>query len=212
MPKRKRAHPSQHPLPEQFLDPDVEPLKANIKGVSKPLWARKTATATRLAVLRHLATYSDAPNAERRQLKKREATFLSAPDCPDDQCFTLREGPGIVLRKAPGGAYSWVWVGDKVQEVTETGIRNRKVTVRSTVPVGIDAHRLVCWLVHDAPEEPNVYVLHTCNNKRCVRPGHLQWGTQSENVSSASDRRSDERSARRGACLVFFLEVNPREY
>lgn len=34
----------------------------------------------------------------------------------------------------------------------------------------------------------NLYVLHSCDNKLCVRPDHLHLGTQAENVREAIER------------------------
>ena len=50
----------------------------------------------------------------------------------------------------------------------------------------VGAHRFVCELTYG----PSVgrYALHACDNPGCVRPDHLRWGTQSENLADAVRR------------------------
>lgn len=49
-------------------------------------------------------------------------------------------------------------------------------------------HRITCFLAHGEPE-PNHNALHSCDNRSCVNPDHLRWGTQLENVQDAIDRK-----------------------
>lgn len=46
------------------------------------------------------------------------------------------------------------------------------------------AHRLMCEAAHGPPPSGAV-VMHSCNNKWCVNPTHLSWGTQKENITDA---------------------------
>lgn len=46
------------------------------------------------------------------------------------------------------------------------------------------AHRL-SWSLSYGPIPENLYVCHACNNKACVRPGHLYVGTQRVNTRDA---------------------------
>ena len=43
-------------------------------------------------------------------------------------------------------------------------------------------HRLVCEIVHGAPESKQE-VLHSCDNPPCCNPNHLAWGTRKQNVA-----------------------------
>ena len=224
MPKRKRVQASkQFSLPEQFRDPDVDPLefrpqkkkKNKKKSATKPLWThQQPGQDTRLGVLRHLAAYSTAPYAGRTA--KREASFLNDPPAvtPAEPCWTLKRGPGIKLRIVPEPRYSWFCVGHKPVQEEEIGCRNVTVERSKTVPVGLDAHRLVLWLVRGPPPAaPNTFAIHLCDNKRCVRPGHLQWNSQSVNVSSASAKKKGKKSAdrekRSGACSSCNASASP---
>jgi hypothetical protein len=48
-------------------------------------------------------------------------------------------------------------------------------------------HRLVATLVY-GPPEPKMYALHSCDNKSCINPKHLRWGTAKENTQEAFER------------------------
>lgn len=49
------------------------------------------------------------------------------------------------------------------------------------------AHR-VSWIIANGPLPEGVLVLHRCDNRRCVRPDHLELGDQQRNVADM-DRR-----------------------
>lgn len=58
--------------------------------------------------------------------------------------------------------------------------------------VGVNelAHRLVLWLLVGPPPQRcrgEWEAMHACNNKRCVHPGHLYWGTRAANLVRPSD-------------------------
>lgn len=49
------------------------------------------------------------------------------------------------------------------------------------------AHRVMYELVH-GPIPAGMNVLHSCDNRRCVRPDHLHLGSQSENIREMDAR------------------------
>lgn len=51
----------------------------------------------------------------------------------------------------------------------------------------INAHKYSA-IIHGILTEPDLHVLHTCDNKSCVNPKHLYQGTNGQNVQDAIDR------------------------
>jgi DNA-binding NarL/FixJ family response regulator len=51
------------------------------------------------------------------------------------------------------------------------------------------AHRFSCELALGRPIDRADYVLHSCDNPRCVNPAHLRVGSQADNVKDTWDRR-----------------------
>lgn len=57
------------------------------------------------------------------------------------------------------------------------------------------AHR-VSKVLADGPVPDGLFVLHHCDNARCVRPDHLYFGTLKDNARDAVERRRHDRSRR----------------
>lgn len=72
----------------------------------------------------------------------------------------------------------WVWTA----YVQDSGYGWFRLQGRS-----VRAHR-VSYELANGPIPEGLYVLHSCDNKLCVKPEHLRVGTHAENVREAVER------------------------
>lgn len=73
----------------------------------------------------------------------------------------------------------WLWSGALFQN---TGY-GQFYYMESTVL----AHRFA-YLIKDPKFDQDLFVLHTCDNRRCVNPGHLYLGNHDKNMEDMTDR------------------------
>jgi hypothetical protein len=51
----------------------------------------------------------------------------------------------------------------------------------------VGAHR-ISWSIENGEIKAGYHILHTCDNPRCVNPGHLYSGTHQENMKDRNNR------------------------
>src|SRR5215471_18329864 len=73
----------------------------------------------------------------------------------------------------------WNWKGACRRGYGDVNIRNVKRE---------SAHRIVLRLSKPCPRD-GLLALHHCDNKSCVNPAHLYWGTCKENSTDAVNRK-----------------------
>lgn len=75
----------------------------------------------------------------------------------------------------------WNWIGNMFQGGYGQ-FKHRKFLGKTT---GINASR-ASWLIHNGPLDSYLFVLHKCDNRRCVNPSHLYVGTQKDNMKDCT--------------------------
>lgn len=196
-PSLNRDKPAPKPVPNQLRRAHIQPRKVRTaeSGEEESLWEKDLAdNRVRQDVLRHVVRCTDHPFKKGYPEQRWHEIFSLEVDAqyrPASACITLRHGDGVATRS--GERYTSIFLGHEKA--------GRKESWKKFVD--IDAHHLVCWLTRGPPEGDKCYALHSedCPNKTCVRPGHLSWGTQKENVRQWRAKQAASAKRRRGAPL-----------
>ncbi len=69
------------------------------------------------------------------------------------------------------------------------------------------AHRLAYEFANGSIP-PGLYVLHSCDNRRCVNPKHLRLGTAKDNIHDALDRGRYPTGDRNGSAKLTGVEID----
>lgn len=73
----------------------------------------------------------------------------------------------------------WPWIGTK----GKCGYGRFKLGPRF-----VRAHRVALQLARPIENLEDFYALHSCDNRECVNPAHLRWGTNHDNIADAISR------------------------
>lgn len=118
-----------------------------------------------------------ARRAARHETKKK---LNRVPEAPNVWIKRIRTDDVVrFLEKRAIGPGCWEWLGNKnPQGYGHFTIKRR--------PFG--AHRVAWVLAHDKCPGAGIVVRHKCDNPGCVRPGHLELGTQADNLNDMKVR------------------------
>lgn len=125
--------------------------------------------------------------------------------CCSDTCARIRTGSFEVRfwRKVEKSSGCWEWTG--------TLEKNGYGRVRTSNPRRqVFVHR-ASWELAHGPIPEGLFVLHKCDNPKCVNPVHLFLGTQQDNIDDMRQkgRAINVRGERHGRAKI--TEVQARE-
>lgn len=75
------------------------------------------------------------------------------------------------FRKAPSGCWEWT-ARRSAQGYAVVSLHGREVTI----------HRVACFFKNGPPPRGKGCACHTCDNRGCINPDHLYWGSRRDNA------------------------------
>lgn len=128
--------------------------------------------------------------AERRRAKRPETRGLYVPAA---RPLALRFAEKVKPHKS--GCHHWIGA------IMPNGYGQIHANGRTAY-----AHR-VAWELANGPVPDGAFVLHSCDNRRCVNLGHLRLGSFQDNMDDMTDRLRHAHGARNGHAKLTAAEV-----
>jgi hypothetical protein len=141
----------------------------------------------------YLLTYGEIPKGRRVRHVCGEGLccnpfHLTLGDSDEERFWSfVDKTPGL----GPKGE-CWEWTG----YITKVGYGHFTVKKKLIRCRSMAAHRYSLMMATELFDQPeHIYACHHCDNRKCVRPDHLFWGTAKDNHA---DRKSKGRGIRKG--------------
>lgn len=114
---------------------------------------------------------------------------------PKPRGFVLRFWESVIVK---GPDECWPWIG---QIMKDTGYGRLSIANKPH-----SAHRL-SFLIHHGVIDPDLLVMHSCDNRVCVNPAHLSQGTDADNITDAVVKGRLQKGERNGMAKLTESEV-----